>query len=236
MKFWRLWKTAEAVKDETEEVLLEAAECTDKKAPASSKSAAMPVVDAKVAEHDKKEADKNSGSSAVDQQQTNLSKPDETVSYVIHKHPFFFVLKMLKQWLVLLPFILLLLYVVPVYASPTEQLLLNVIVVFLLVSSGIVAFIHWHMNVSLVFPETLQTFYFHNILRQHHEGIELERLNTFDLEKKGLLPYLLNYADLNLSTVVKESGAEDKLTIQRVWKPEEALKVIKYYSDGNDTF
>ena len=226
MKFWRLWRAAEVVKEETDSVLLDSAPSV------TEQNTKTPVIDAKVAQAKSHNASVEKHSKAANK----ISQSEETVSYVVHKHPFFFILKMFKHWLVLLPFALLLVYVVPFYATPIEVLLLNIVLLFLMVSAALVAFVHWHMNVSLVFPETLQTFYFHNILRQHHEGIELERLNTFDLEKRGLLPYILNYADLNLSTVVKESDAEDKLKIRRVWKPEEALKVIKYYADGHESF
>ena len=168
---------------------------------------------------------------AAKKHHTKAYVPEQpTPAYVIYQHPVFVLWRMFTQFFVLLPFGLILLFFPTEAISSTEIRLLQLCFLFFVINTILGSYVYWRLNVALVFPETLQLFFFKNMLRQRHESFELGRLNTFDLSRKGLLSYVFNYADLNLSTIVKEVESTDKLTIHRARRPEQVLKILKYYA------
>jgi hypothetical protein len=150
--------------------------------------------------------------------------------YVIYRHPIFIIWRVMTQFFILLPFVLLFTLLPLGLLSAIEKLLMQAILGLLVLNVLVNNYIYWRLNVALIFPETLQLFYFNNLMRQHNESFEISRLNTFDILRKGMLSYIFNYATINLSTIVKEVESEDKLCIELVRRPEEAIKMIKYYA------
>jgi len=159
-----------------------------------------------------------------------LEPTQEVCSYIIHQHFIFIAWRMFTQFLVLLPFGLIVFFLPANIASATEVTLLQICFGFILLNTILGNYIYWRLNAALVFSNRLDRFYFRNLLRQRHESFEMKRLNTFDLSRTGLLSYIFNYADLNLSTMIKDAESADTLSIKRARKPERALQILKSHA------
>lgn len=151
-------------------------------------------------------------------------------TYKLLRHPIVMLSDFVKGLLILFPFVFLTVFITPTLASPIEQMFLLLTLVLAVSFIGINGYVHWIMNVSILDSQQLRVYKFKSILSHTRESINLRRINTFDLKKEGYLNYFFEFADIELASILSDDENNTSVVIDKIWKAEEKIKLIKHMS------
>lgn len=162
--------------------------------------------------------------------QVGLAETDfltEHITYKFYHHPVTMILHVIQGGLALLPFWLLINFVVPVLSSQREEWMLWAVFVMSAIFVVLMAYIHWRMNLCTLNDKTFIIHKFTGIQKHAHEAIDVGRINTFDIRKEGFMPYFFDIADIELATIISVDENSTSLTIPNMWHAEKTVEIIK---------
>lgn len=107
---------------------------------------------------------------------------------------------------------------------------------FLFITICMHFYILWRVNSYLITKEGLFVFRLKNIFFLETEMIPLEKMSTFDMNKKGILGTLFGYGDIMLASLITDNSIGGAtIFLKNISRPNKVLNKIqsvsKYYSD-----
>jgi hypothetical protein len=157
-------------------------------------------------------------------------KNSQDYSFRFFKHPVFLYISFLGAAVFFLPLFLLAFLILPSYVAEKKMFISLLILSFLFVIVCTHFYVLWRVNSYLITREGLFVFRLKDIFFLETEMIPIEKMSTFDMNKKGFWGTVLEYGDIILASLITDNIGTATIFIKNISHPKKVLNEIRRVS------